>query len=206
MNYLAHVYLSGSNADILAGNFMGDFVKGRDYLNYPENISNGMVLHRFIDSFTDQHEISVQMREKLRPYCGRYAGIALDMIYDYYLAKQWANYSAVSLEVYSQETYSKLEDYFEMMPQNCQQLYVAMRRMNWLLAYQSLDGIGRSMNGLDHRLGGNTGFPKTIDLLEDTEINLIDGFNRFFPELESACLEKIASFTRVSKGKKENKI
>ena len=206
MNYLAHIFLSGADADLLAGNFMGDFVKGRDYLNYPETISNGMVLHRFIDSFTDEHEESARMREKLRPYCGRYAGIALDMIYDYYLAKHWARFSSLSLEEFAENSYLMLEDYFEMMPEDCQHLYVAMRKMNWLVAYQSLDGIGRSMEGLNRRLDGNTGFPDTIKLLEDPEINLIEGFNRFFPKLESACLEKIASFARVGKGKKVNKV
>jgi len=98
MNYLAHIFLSGEDPDLLAGNFMGDFIKGSDYRNYPQGIANGMVFHRFIDSFTDQHAESALLREKLRPTCGRYAGIALDMIYDYYLAESWSDYSELKLE------------------------------------------------------------------------------------------------------------
>lgn len=185
---------------------MGDFIKGRDYLKYPEGISNGMILHRYIDSFTDQHQESALMRNKLRSYSGRYSGIALDMIYDYYLARQWSHYSTVPLAVYAQKVYSKLEDYFEIMPEKCQHLYIAMRKMNWLVAYESVEGMGRSLDGLNRRLGGKTGFPEVVNLLEDPDINLIEGFNRFFPQLEQACLEKIASFARVGKGKKENGI
>ncbi len=194
MNYLAHIFLSGEDPDLLAGNFMGDFIKGKDYNSYPKRIANGMVLHRFIDSYTDQHPESAAMRKKLRPYCGRYSGIALDMIYDYYLASQWDKYSKVDLETFSLRAYQVLEDYFELMPTNCQFLFTAMRKTNWLVAYKSEDGMSRAMNGLDRRLGGESGLPTTIPLLQNPELRLQEGFNRFFPDLEKACLQKIASF------------
>ena len=55
MNYLAHLYLSGKNEDILIGNFIADSVKGSKYKNYPTEIQRGVVLHRQIDTHTDAH-------------------------------------------------------------------------------------------------------------------------------------------------------
>ncbi|MFW6268359.1 MAG: ACP phosphodiesterase, partial [Marinilabiliaceae bacterium] len=34
MNYLAHLYLSGDDPEILMGNFIGDYVKGRRFTRY----------------------------------------------------------------------------------------------------------------------------------------------------------------------------
>ncbi|MFT4683018.1 MAG: acyl carrier protein phosphodiesterase [Flavobacteriales bacterium] len=203
MNYLAHIFLSGEDPDLLAGNFMGDFIKGSDYNNYPKGIANGMVFHRFIDSFTDQHAESALLREKLRPTCGRYAGIALDMIYDYYLAEGWSDYSKLKLDDFANDTYLCLENYYEIMPADCQFLYAEMRKTNWLVAYKSAEGMSKAMNGLNRRLGGESGLPATIPLLESPQLALREGFKRFFPELEKACLEKITSFARVDKDEKQ---
>ena len=55
MNYLAHLYLSGESEKVIVGNFIGDYVKGKSFTDYPEQIAGGIKLHRSIDSFTDQH-------------------------------------------------------------------------------------------------------------------------------------------------------
>ena len=40
MNYLAHIFLSGSNRKVQLGNFVGDAVKGSSYKNYPPDIGH----------------------------------------------------------------------------------------------------------------------------------------------------------------------
>ena len=57
MNYLAHIYLSGNDPDLIFGNFIADAVPGKQYKNYSNRIQEGIILHREIDSFTDQHPI-----------------------------------------------------------------------------------------------------------------------------------------------------
>ncbi|MGA2151478.1 MAG: DUF479 domain-containing protein, partial [Geobacteraceae bacterium] len=51
MNFLAHLYLSGDDPELLVGNLLGDFVKGRLSGNFPDGIERGIELHRRIDSF-----------------------------------------------------------------------------------------------------------------------------------------------------------
>ena len=54
MNFLAHIYLSGEKQGITIGNFIADGIKGNKYLSYREDLQKGILLHRSIDSFTDQ--------------------------------------------------------------------------------------------------------------------------------------------------------
>ena len=57
MNYLAHTFLSGDSDQVRIGNFIGDYVKGSDFNFYPEGIKKGIILHRHIDYFTDNHPV-----------------------------------------------------------------------------------------------------------------------------------------------------
>ena len=54
MNYLAHIFLSGSSPKSRIGGFVADAVKGR-YDNYPLAMQLGIWLHRKVDEFTDNH-------------------------------------------------------------------------------------------------------------------------------------------------------
>lgn len=76
MNYLAHIFLSGSNRKVQLGNFVGDAVKGSSYKNYPPDIAKGIQLHRAIDDYTDLIRQSArwcigfnQNSDAIRGYC-----------------------------------------------------------------------------------------------------------------------------------------
>ena len=73
MNYLSHIYLSGDSEEVKLGNFIGDFVKGQQFLKFPPNVGKGILLHRQIDSFTDSHCIVNECIVKLRPGFWKYS-------------------------------------------------------------------------------------------------------------------------------------
>jgi acyl carrier protein phosphodiesterase len=79
LNFLAHIYLSGSSDEIKIGNFIGDYVKGRNYEKYPELVRKGIILHRKIDSFTDSHPIVNQSKMHLKKRFRRYSGVIVDI-------------------------------------------------------------------------------------------------------------------------------
>ena len=64
------------------GNFIGDFVKGNQHKNYPQQMQQGILLHRAIDHYTDNHPIVLECVDFMRPSFGRYSGIDLDMYFD----------------------------------------------------------------------------------------------------------------------------
>ncbi len=80
MNYLAHAYLSFNEPEILVGNMISDFVKGKKQFDFAETIHKGIVLHRSIDAFTDEHEITKQAKEIFKPAVGLYAGAFVDVV------------------------------------------------------------------------------------------------------------------------------
>src|SRR5436190_842749 len=87
MNFLAHLYLSGDDADVMTGNFIGDFVRGRNLAEqFGEKIARGIELHRAIDAFTDHHSVVKQSKTRLRPKYGHYSGVIVDIFYDHFLA------------------------------------------------------------------------------------------------------------------------
>ena len=85
MNYLAHLYLSGNNADLLLGNFIADHLKGADRKRiYPEAIKRGIALHRRIDTFTDAHPVVAESKVRVREQFGKYAPVIVDVFYDHF--------------------------------------------------------------------------------------------------------------------------
>src|SRR5436190_22096246 len=105
MNYLAHLYLSGDDPMIMIGNFIADHIKGKQFDLYSKEIQKGILLHRSIDTFTDQHPLVEQSKLLLRPHFHKYAPVIADVFYDHFLAKDWKNYHPQSLENFAQHAY-----------------------------------------------------------------------------------------------------
>ena len=88
MNYLAHVYLSEADEALTICNFIADHVKGKANLDYLETIQKGILLHRKIDHFTDQHPLFKKNVNLLFPQFGHYSRVIVDMFFDHFLASQ----------------------------------------------------------------------------------------------------------------------
>ena len=116
MNYLAHIYLSGDSEEIKVGNFIGDFVKGNQHQQFPEQVAYGIILHRRIDSFTDQHTIVRECIQLLRPGYGKYAGIVADVFFDHFLAANWSDYSLDSLRQFAKNAHAIFLSNFGLLP------------------------------------------------------------------------------------------
>ena len=93
MNFLAHVFLSGSDEHLILGNLIADAVKGRQFDNYNINVQKGILLHRYIDKFTDTHPIVKQSKQRLENDYKRYSGIIVDIFYDHFLSANFKTYS-----------------------------------------------------------------------------------------------------------------
>jgi acyl carrier protein phosphodiesterase len=70
MNYLAHAWLSFNQPEILVGNMISDFVKGKKRFSFSERIQQGIMLHRSIDEFTDAHDATKKAKQFLKPVVG----------------------------------------------------------------------------------------------------------------------------------------
>jgi acyl carrier protein phosphodiesterase len=151
LNYLAHAYLSFGDPDILAGNMISDFVKGKKKFDYPDRIQMGITLHRKIDEYTDTHPATRQAKEFLKTSAGPYAGSFIDIVYDHFLALDNYEFEEGQLAIFAQNTYTQLEVYEKWLPEKFQKFFFYMRTQNWLLNYRSTQGIRQSFTGLCRR-------------------------------------------------------
>ena len=167
MNYLAHIFLSGTNPDVMIGNFMADSIKGSKYNSYPVEIQKGILLHRQIDTATDAHPAFRESTKRLHKNYGHYSGIIVDIFYDHFLAKNWSDYSDIPLADYIQTFYKLLRDNFELLPHNIQKMTPVMIEGNWLLIYAELEGIDRVLAGMNRRTKNRSGMDKAGQELKE---------------------------------------
>lgn len=152
MNFLAHAYLSFGNEDVLIGNMISDFVKGKAKENYPASVQKGIILHRDIDVFTDQHEATKNMKKIFKPAVGLYAGVFTDIVYDFFLANDKVSFKSQNeLYLFSQNTYNVLQRNYKILPEKFQQLLPFMLQQNWLYHYKTTEGIEKSFKGIFRR-------------------------------------------------------
>ncbi|MCF8365341.1 MAG: ACP phosphodiesterase [Bacteroidales bacterium] len=183
MNYLAHLYLSFDNEEILVGNYIADAVKGRQIEHFQPGIKKGIVLHRKIDEFTDNHPVVSQSKDRIRMRYRKYAGVVIDMYYDHFLAVGWQEYSDISLQQFTKNTYRTLFKFYMKIPPKMKLILPAMAIGNWLASYAEIDNIGMALRGMSTRTTFDSGIENGRDELIEYYEDLKNDFKKFFPEL-----------------------
>ena len=151
MNYLAHAYLSFDHPEILVGNLISDFVKGKKKFDYPLSIQHGIALHRAIDTFTDNHPVTRSAKDIFRPHYRLYSAAFVDVVYDHFLAVDENEFSESSLFEFSQQTYSTLEKNIQWLPDRFAKMLPYMKMQNWLFNYRTKWGTEKSFGGVVRR-------------------------------------------------------
>lgn len=192
MNFLAHLFLSGSNAEIMVGNFIGDFVRGKNFRErYSPSIALGIELHREIDEFTDNHSVVLESKKRLRPKYRHYSPVIIDMFYDHFLAKNWNTYSTTPLDKYAQDAYAILRKYDATVPDQVKRLLPYMIQGNWLYNYSHVEGIHRALSGMAQRTPYASKMEEASRDLEEHYDLFQNEFTLFFPELQKISSDYI---------------
>lgn len=196
MNFLAHLYLSGDNPKIMVGNFIADFVKGREALaSYENGIAFGIELHRSIDAYTDRHPVVKRSKKRLSAKYRHYSAVIVDMFYDHFLANRWEEFHATPLEIYSRSSYRLLEEHKHLLPDRVRGMLPYMIRGNWLLGYGTIEGIGQALTGMAHRTPYESRMEEAADDLRANYTDFGNDFTNFFPELRAYSLSLLNSRT-----------
>jgi acyl carrier protein phosphodiesterase len=184
MNFLAHAYLSGTNEKVLVGNFIGDFIKGRQALALLEpEIARGVMIHRVIDEFTDSHPVVLESKKRLRPTYRHYAAVIVDVFYDHFLASQWQAYHPKSLQEFTEYVYATVRKFDSVLPNGVKYMLPYMVSDNWLLNYREIDGIGRALAGMARRTPYNSKMEFATSDLRTHYDQYLAEFKIFFPSL-----------------------
>ncbi len=185
MNYLAHIYLSGANEEVLVGNFIGDYVKGFELGKYPESMRKGIMLHRHIDSFTDTNQIVRKSKIRLIEKYRKYSGIIIDIFYDHFLVNTWSSYSSQPIEDFILNVHSVLNRHLDVLPEAVRLFLPSFIRNNWIQKYSTVEGIEDVL----HRMSSRTTLPEeteyAIKVLRNDYEKFEAEFSSFFPSLIS---------------------
>ncbi|MEO6330768.1 MAG: ACP phosphodiesterase [Ginsengibacter sp.] len=183
MNYLAHAYLSFNKPEILVGNMISDFVKGKNKFNYSPGIQKGITLHRAIDQFTDDHPATKAAKLFFRPAYRLYAGAFIDVAYDHFLAIDRSEFILnTDLEKFSKSVYETLQDNFSFLPEIFQKMLPYMKTQNWLYNYQYKWGIEKGFRGLANRAAYLNESSIAFSIFNKHYGELKEYYHAFFPE------------------------
>jgi acyl carrier protein phosphodiesterase len=184
VNFLGHAYFSFNNPEVLVGNMISDFVKGRAQYDFPESIQKGIRLHRSIDAFTDDHPATRAAREVFKAHYRLYSAPLVDVVYDHLLANDNNCFTKEMLLTFSNHTYSTLENFRHLLPQRFAMAFEYMKRDNWLYGYHTEAGIFRSLRGLMHRASINDDGTMACTILSSEKQHLQQNYNEFIKDVK----------------------
>jgi acyl carrier protein phosphodiesterase len=194
MNFLAHAFLSFGDPEITVGNLISDFVKGKRQYEYPPGIRNGIILHRSIDSFTDNHPASIEAKQVFRAHYRLYAAAFVDVTYDHFLASDAAIFPDDSLKSFSNETYSIIEPHIAILPDRFSAMFPYMKSQDWFYNYQFKAGLEKSFGGLVRRARYMDDSITAMTIFEQHHDLLRDCYRSFMPDVRDHAASRIQAF------------
>ena len=162
---------------------MADGIHGKNFDTFPMEIQKGIILHREIDTFTDAHPIFRQSTKRLHANYHHYSGIIVDIFYDHFLAKNWSNYSNETLEDFTEHFYQSLRNNYDLLTPKTQKMIPYLITQNWLMSYQTIDGIEIILEKMDNRMKRDSNMRFSIAELRTFYSEFEQEFTLFFKEL-----------------------
>ncbi|MFK7955376.1 MAG: ACP phosphodiesterase [Lysobacterales bacterium] len=183
MNYLAHAVLSGNDPQWQLGGYLGDHVRGRRWETYPQSIARGILLHRKIDVFTDGHPVFARARERLDPSYRRYSGILLDIFFDHFLARSFADLTGRNLGLFAGVTYTNLRAHWHLLPRSLQRFSRYQQQHNLLVNYADDECIHMVLQAVSGRVRRENPLASGLTELKAHRSELNNDFHELFADL-----------------------
>lgn len=178
MNFLAHACLArGGNDAFLYGNLIADGVKGSDLSSWPASVARGIRHHRRVDAVVDAHPVVAAARARAPREGRRYAGIALDMVWDHFVSRDRADDALIH------RCYRVLEA--RPAPERLAELIPALIEQDWLRGYADYGFTCKAVAGLGRRLSGPNRLAALIPWLEADYALFEQDFAELWPDLKA---------------------
>ena len=183
LNYLAHMQLSCSDDYLIVGNFLADMLDLHGQEKLPQAYQKGVALHRLIDTFTDQHSDVRAVNKLLHANHHKYAPVVSDVIFDFFLGKNWDLYDTRTLQPFCNMIYDVLTDHIHVAPSTTANIINRMIEDNFLLKYTSFEGLTFVFDKMSKRTRFESNFPKAIEDIQNFHDEINDRFNSFYPDI-----------------------
>lgn len=193
MNFLAHLLLSGNDSSIKFGNFVADSMKGNSYLTLPLQVQKGILLHRNIDTFTDQHQLIRDCKKLISNEINHYRGVVIDVFFDHFLTVNWEKYSETSLNDFLHQFESIYYENQNLLDENIRLFFNKFLEKKFLYDYATIEGVERTLLGLQFRIKNRVPLANAISDFKKNYNSLQKAFQDFFPEIQQFCQSKLLS-------------
>ncbi len=184
MNYLAHLYFSDPNPLAWAGSLMGDFHKGSDFGDLPEELVRHLRLHRYIDGLTRDSRFFQNSRRRLDPGFRHARSVLVDVFYDHFLACHWDEFCSLPLPDFARNVYHGLEQHRRLLSPGLRCQLPHMTTHDWLVSYRRRDIVRRVLERLEQRLSGKVPLASGFSQLSLHRLKLEEDFFLFMAETE----------------------
>lgn len=182
MNFLAHGWLARGGGDaFLYGNLIADGVKGRDLSAWPDETAAGIRHHRRVDAFVDGHPVIAEALGRMPRPQRRVAGIALDLIWDHFVARRLSGAERARLTA---RCYRVLAN--GPAPGRLVGMVPVLVEQDWLNRYADFAFTCRAIAGIGRRLSGPNRLAELVPWLETDYGRLADDFERLWPAVNAA--------------------
>ncbi len=184
MNHLAHVVLAGPEEGLRVGAFLGDHIKGRQALQVlPKTWAEGVILHRRIDSFCDQHSAVRGFLADLDPPWRRYGGIMLDVLFDHMLTRHWGRFGSGGLHGFSADINTLLASHASDLPDRLRLFSLWAQQRNLWCRYGEREMLNEIFYRLARRHGRPSPLAQGLELLDRHEKRIEAVFVELFSDL-----------------------
>ena len=188
MNFLAHSLLGFDDSALISGQFCGDFVRGRDLSQFPEQVARGIRLHRHLDVYTDNFPELLSARQEMTGVPRRFVGIIVDVLFDHYLAANWPIYSDVALSAHAINIQGSLREHEDVFPESLKKFMVALEKHSILENNLHLASIELTLKRISQRSAKFAALAVSQEQLIPWRDLLEDRFKDFYPSLEQTAL------------------
>lgn len=193
MNHLAHLFLAPDSPQARVGSLLGDFARGVVPGDLPVRVREGLYHHRSVDAFTDRHPEVIASKRLFSAQRRRFSGVALDILYDHYLLRNWKLFSHVESDTFIDQVYRELDANSSLMPEPMQRVTQQIVHHDWFHSYMELENIGYALDRVAGRIRFRNSFDGIIEEIEEHDDELERRFLRFFPELQHFANEDLNS-------------
>lgn len=186
MNYLAHLSLARPSVPSKVGNVLGDFMHGVERARLSEPVRRGLDNHHLVDRFTDHHPWVQAQRRTFSPARRRFAGVALDVLFDHFLWQHWAVFYRHDRDAAIARHYQHLQAGLSLMHAPMRERVERLIEHDLLNQYRELSRVGQALDVIAGRIRFANDFAGIIEEIELRYPELEQGFMDFYPELQEA--------------------
>lgn len=173
----------------MLGNLLGDFVKGNKFNRIDERLHNGILLHRKIDLFIDNHPAVLDLSRHLYPLLPKVSGISIDIIFDHLLAKNWGSFHNQELNLFLGDFFHFAQSKTEYLPSNYMMLLNRLWEKKMLHQYVDIDTIDKIATHIQTRLSFETNLHDTKSVYLTHESLFKEVFYTFMEDAQKTFIQ-----------------